>query len=174
MMPTTTLKKLIHFLFIGLIHKMRMKEQKIEIINPKIIKLLTEKNLHFEDIFERPEYYDYITTVFIERKLLDPETGRWIDFNRGYKSVMISYLKYIHDLGFLKNNRKLNNREMQAICLNSFGVEISIDHIKHYKARKVLIKKIPPFSYFYITPITISVIDVIDLKDLIDTFLNLV
>ena len=161
MKPTTPLKNLINLLFIEFIHKMKKKKQKQEIISPRIIKLLTEKNLKFEDIFKTPEHLDYITSIFIERKLINPETGRWMDFGKGYKTVMIGYLKYFHDLGFLKNNQKLNHRQIQAVCLNSFGVEIGIDLIKHINSKNVLIPNIPLLTYLYTIEIAINVLDAI-------------
>ena len=89
--------------------------------------------LTFEGLFEKEEKRKSTVDELVKRKMLHPISGVWIDFAKGNKQTMVCIIKKLHVLGHFRWHSTLNSFEIQAVCQNSFGVEVSIHHIRKIK-----------------------------------------
>jgi len=104
----------------------------------------TPKGKILEDFFEDKNKFLQIIDILIGKTLISAVTHCWIDYGKGYKAVIIALLKYLQVQGYYIGNQKLSNANIIEISLNTFGVEIRIDHIKHIKYKDVDVSYIPP------------------------------
>ena len=99
--------------------------------------------LTYQDLFISEDHYQFMKELCARRKTCHPITGLWIDFGIGYKRELIGFVKNLHKKGYFKPQININNQLLQKVFINSFGVKISIDHIKHIHAEDVIINYIP-------------------------------
>jgi hypothetical protein len=72
-----------------------------------------------------------IKALFIKDGLCNPDSFVLKDRKSGHKTVLASYLKSLHTMGYTS---ELNDIDIQKIALNSFGVKIGISTIQHARA----------------------------------------
>ena len=89
--------------------------------------------LTFESLFEKVEKRQETANKLVAKKMIHPISGHWIDFAKGNKQTLVCIIKKLHILGHFKAHVKLNSYEIQAVCQNSFGVYVSVHHIKKIK-----------------------------------------
>lgn len=107
-----------------------------------------DKDLRFEDIFFNEEGYKYVLNILIQKKFISPVSHVWMDLSSGNKKLMVVILKKLQYLGYYNLNKSLSSKQIQAICLNSWQVNIAIDTIKHIKHTDIIIGYFHTFDTF--------------------------
>jgi hypothetical protein len=120
--------------------KKKRKVQK-EVEKPNVEK--NTRDLRLIDIFDCDKKYRYIIELLVQRGMISSVSNLWIDEGKGSKGVVVALLKYFYVQGYYKQNTKLTNKQIKDICWNTFGIKISIDHIKHTKSNDIIINYIP-------------------------------
>lgn len=114
-------------------------EEKLNELNKEFAPQLSEKEtdqeklLTLDKVFESISKYKFIMELLANNEFIQPNTYIWKDEKRSNKATLISVLKILHKQGFYKNNKELKHYEIKDIALNTFGIGISISHIKQHK-----------------------------------------
>lgn len=103
----------------------------------------TELSLKLEMFFATTKKYKTVMDLLVEKGHCQPDTYIWKDEKNGNKSFLAAILKYLHKQGYLKDNKKLSNQQIQLIAKNTFGWEIGLDTIKKAKFENFDLKFIP-------------------------------
>lgn len=124
-------------------HLFKKKEKHIQ--KPAVKKKVKRKTgaLQLIDIFDCEKKYRFIIDLLVTKGMLSSVTPLWIDEEKGSKGVLVALLKRLYVTGYYKENSKLTNKQIMDICWNTFGVDISIDHIKHTKSKDIIFNYIP-------------------------------
>ena len=85
---------------------------------------------NLQELINSETIYQSIMDLLADKKKVDGQTHKWSDESKGNKKVLIVILKQLELKGYFNIKRKLTAAEIQAICRNTFGHEVSIDLIK--------------------------------------------
>jgi len=87
--------------------------------------------------------YKSIKGWFIKNHLCDPVTFNWLKTKKGGKSILINYLKDLHDKEYTE---KLKQAEIVIIAKNSFNFDMEIGIVKRPKGNDPRLPEIPHFK----------------------------
>jgi hypothetical protein len=99
-----------------------------------------------ELLFESIPKYKKVMEILVSKNLIHSNTYIWKDEVKGNKGSLAALIKDLHGKKYYKNNTRPTNKQIEAICKNSFGWCVGIDTIKHTKATDFNFSFIPPAS----------------------------
>ncbi|HRZ75747.1 MAG TPA: hypothetical protein P5248_00150 [Bacteroidales bacterium] len=97
----------------------------------------------FQSLFKEQEDYESVIQLLINQKFIDKESRIWVDTNKGNKALLAAVIKHLHTKGYYTENRRPSLNLIHAICMHSFGWEVSIDTIKKANPAKFDLSFIP-------------------------------
>ena len=112
--------------------------------NTGITPVEKSRQLTLIEFFVSQQLYWIFIQYLIDLGRISPVTHTWIDFKSGYKETLVTHLKQLHVLGYLKDNQHLTNQQILEISRNVFGVDVRIDTIKHTKHDTIMLPYLKP------------------------------
>jgi hypothetical protein len=108
----------------------------VEKIEPKK-KVKTNFDIPDEELALTNLSIDYEKVKEILKPWTDQSTGKWADFDKGYRGLAAAVLKDLYNKKYFKKDiPKLTNKRIIEIAKNSFGLKIAIDTVKTSKPEK--------------------------------------
>ncbi len=137
-------KELMSYLNFQHERRQRDEEEKSE---KKRHSLVNEK-LTLEMVFGNSLKWQYIIELLVSHDIVERDTYIWKEYKNSNKGTIISLLKILHTRGYYRDNKALKNIEIRDIALNTFGIDISVSHIKQHAINDAdkIIKLIPNAS----------------------------
>jgi len=103
---------------------------------------IKKEPVRWKPFFNNPQDYTMIIDILIARKLLSP-LSIWVDDVGGHKGLLVVIIKYVHSQGFYKGYIMPRSKEIQEICHNDFGIDLSMSTIQHKHYDSIPIDYIP-------------------------------
>ena len=108
--------------------------------NPSLVASNNNKKSNVSNIpivldmfFADQEKFKSIMNLLVKKGFCHAVTYIWEDHENSNKATVVSLLKYLHVLGFYKDNRKLTAKETIEVAKNTFGVTLSESLLKKHK-----------------------------------------
>ena len=115
-------------------------------VGRKINKSKSDESLTLSDIFDEISKYKTIMEILVNQKLIHSGTYIWKDETKGNKGYLASLIKNLHGKQYFKGNAKPTSKQIELICKNTFGWNVSDGTIKHTKPDDFDFSFIPPAS----------------------------
>lgn len=119
----------------------KKKRKRLTNIKTKVIQI--NPGLYLRDIFQSEINYYFVLSLLIDEKLISEETHYWIDFSNGSKKLVVVIIKLLKVKGYYQFHSRLSSQAIHDIALNTFGVDISIEYIRHTNFDDIIVDYIP-------------------------------